>query len=265
MKEQNSICILVAMGAEAAPIIDRFGASRVDRDDRIAPLEFYVAGLPGGTNLVIATSGKDRRTGVDNVGPQAATLNSYHCAAQGVDLIINAGTAGGLPEKGAGIGDVYLGYPSVSYHDRRIPLPDFEEYGRGCIPTPELSDIARELGFKTGKISTGSSLDHTDIDLETINRHGAVIKDMEAAAIAWVCEIYRVPLIVLKSITDLVGAEANTPEQFVENLGAATENMTEAVVQLVAHLTRIESSKATWPALGLANVEAKHAGGFPTP
>lgn len=44
--------------------------------------------------------------------------------------MINAGTAGGYKSKGAAIGDVFIG-SHIRHHDRRIPIPGFQEYGIG--------------------------------------------------------------------------------------------------------------------------------------
>ena len=60
-----------------------------------------------------------------------AAISAYAVLTQlEPDLIINAGTAGGFKKHGAQIGDVFLG-TGIKFHDRRIPIPGFVEYGRG--------------------------------------------------------------------------------------------------------------------------------------
>lgn len=59
------------------------------------------------------------------------------------DLVINAGTAGGFAAKGAGIGDVFVS-SVIRNHDRRIPLPGYDQYGVGeyhSVPTVALREV----------------------------------------------------------------------------------------------------------------------------
>eukprot|EP00955_Chlamydomonas_euryale_P083324 363838-Chlamydomonas_euryale.AAC.4 len=60
------------------------------------------------------------------------------------------------------------------------------------------------LGFKAGVISSGNSLDYTDKDMAIMLEHGVAVKEMEAAAIAWVCDLYHKPLLCVKAVTDIV-------------------------------------------------------------
>ena len=46
-----------------------------------------------------------------------------------------------------------------------------------------------------GTVSTGDSLDSQPSDLDFMNSVTAVAKDMEAAAVAWVCALKEVPLL----------------------------------------------------------------------
>ncbi len=58
------------------------------------------------------------------------------------DLIINAGTAGGFQQNGSDVGDVYLCTGAV-FHDHRVPLLSYRDYGRGFYPTLRTSTIQR--------------------------------------------------------------------------------------------------------------------------
>jgi hypothetical protein len=64
--------------------------------------------------------------------------------------------------------------------------------------------IQAALGLKLGVVSSGNSLDYTDRCMEIMGQHQAAVKEMEAAAIAWVCELFGTPLLCIKSITDIV-------------------------------------------------------------
>ncbi len=51
----------------------------------------------------------------------------------------------------------------------------------------------------------GNSLDYTDKCLDIMTEHGAAVKEMEAAAIAWVAHLFSTPLICLKVRARWVG------------------------------------------------------------
>ena len=61
----------------------------------------------------------------------------------------------------------------------------------------------------------------------------AVVKDMEAASVAWVCERMSLPFAALKVVTDLVDGPEPTAAEFSRNLKAATATLAEAIVPLV--------------------------------
>ncbi len=54
---------------------------------------------------------------------------------------------------------------------------------------------------------------------------GAVVKEMEAAAVAWVCQQLALPFIALKSITDIVDGGEGTRGEFERNLDAAAQTL----------------------------------------
>jgi 5'-methylthioadenosine nucleosidase len=78
------------------------------------------------------------------VGTVAAAVNT-HIGLSRIhpDILINAGTAGGFRRKGAEIGDVFI-TTNIRHHDRRIPIPGFEEFSRGhysSTTTPNLISV----------------------------------------------------------------------------------------------------------------------------
>jgi 5'-methylthioadenosine nucleosidase len=78
------------------------------------------------------------------------------------DLVINAGTAGGFKAKGAAIGDVFVSSRTLN-HDRRIPLPGFQEFGIGCHDAYPTVKLRAALGYKHGAVTTSNSLDFTTV------------------------------------------------------------------------------------------------------
>ena len=163
----------------------------------------------------------------------AAGVSAYaSIAAFKPDLVISAGTAGGFSELGAKIGDVYLSTKCV-FHGRRIPhsvqpsrdgcRSTLEEYGFGHFRSPPLGHLAAAAGVKQGVVSSSDSLDCSAMDLQLLRSEGAVVKEMEAAAVAWVCQQLSVPFIALKSVTDIVDGDRRTEQEFYANLERASE------------------------------------------
>ena len=58
-----------------------------------------------------------------------------------------------------------------------------------------------------------------------VNSEGAVVKEMEAASIAWVCQQFSLPFVGLKAVTDIIDGGRATTEEFLENLELASNNL----------------------------------------
>ncbi len=228
------------MEAEAAPFIEHLSLKPND--------SFFNSKLPfkafQGThescNLTVITNGKDDvyTTGVDNVGTTPAALATYLTLEKldtdetPVDLVINAGTCGGFSRKGAEIGDVFL-TTAVANHDRRIQIPGFTEYGIGKIDSTGVGNLAQTINAKLGLCTTGNSLDAHDQDHHHMSENDASVKDMEAAAIAWSCELHKTPHFGVKVVTDIVDGDKPTQEEFLANLGTAAKSLQEALPKVV--------------------------------
>ena len=231
------IAIIMAMRGEAAPFLESLDLHREEQLFRAGvPFEVYQGNLKT-IRLSLVLSGIDHDNQVDNVATVPAALMTYLAIEKfAPDLVLNAGTAGGLAGAGCAIGEVYLGSGRFCFHDRRIPLPGFDRYGMGLYPAGDISGIARDLKLKTGTISTGNSLDLLAEDLQIIRENEAIIKDMEAAAIAWVCRILSVPMLAVKAITDLIDEETPTETQFMANFTLACGNLHNRTVDILRYL-----------------------------
>ena len=252
----RTILVLMAMEQEAAPFIARHGLLPLDAAN--LPWPNTVAfrafrGRLGDATVILVWAGKSARFGGNAVGTVPSTISSYAAVlAFTPDLVISAGTAGGFSGcgggSGAAVGDVYLSTKCV-FHDRRIPdalsRDGLEEYGFQHLRSPSLGALARAAGLKRGVVSTSDSLDCTARDRELMVAEGASVKEMEAAAIAWVCkQLGDVPFVALKAITDIVdresqvsgGEHASGEAEFYANLqlaSVALQQKLTAVVELV--------------------------------
>lgn len=222
-----TIAVQFAMLGEARPFLAR--GFREVKDDSAYGFHFYER-----DDVVVGVAGVHVRFGVDRIGSvPAALLTDALLRRYRPAKLINAGTAGGFQAKGAQVGDVYLGAEVSVFHDRRIPLGAFEAMGRGHFPVECDVALAQRLGLKVGIVSTGDSLDCTAEDLTQLRALDASVKEMEAAAIAWVCEHHRVPLVLLKALTDLVDHPSSTAAQFVTHYALAVDRLTDALTRLL--------------------------------
>lgn len=233
----RKVCLLFAMQEEAAPVIKALDLRAApDMHDSALPFVTY-SGAHGRLQLCVTVSGHDDRFAVDNIGPVAATLMSYttidHFAP---DIVISAGTAGGFAERGADIGTVYLSDDRFVFHDRVVPLPGFEQSAIGHYPAHNVRRMARDLGLPTGIVSSGSSLQKHPRDVQVIEEFGAVAKEMEAAAAAWVCMLKGVPFVALKSITNLLDRPGESEAHFVENLALASESLQAQLLRVLEYI-----------------------------
>lgn len=232
----SKLCLLVAMPAEAKPLIQHF--SLVQQDGyfgKLPPLAY--TGHYRNIDILVVVNGQDPQHKVDLVGTQPATLAAQVAIERfNPDLIINAGTAGAFARNGSRIGDVYLSHQHFVFHDRRIPIPGWDTYGFGRYPSYDTTTLAKALGYKQGIVTTGNSLDMPAVDEQTITQIGGEVKDMEAAALAWVASLHGVPFFSVKSITDLMDSEKTTQEEFLENLHAASEALKDACFAIIDYI-----------------------------
>lgn len=227
------ICFIIAMKAEAKPLIQHFNLLEMAGCFGQLPIKAYRSTYKNNT-ITLILNGKDSNTGLDYIGCEAATLTTHLAISRfSPDIIINAGTAGGFISKGAAIGDIYLSHKYIVFHDRRVAIPGWEEMGTGYFPTINTDLLAQRSGYKQGVCTTGSSLDLIPADLVEMEKTGGSVKDMEAAAIAWVASLYQTPMFCVKAITDLVDSGHPTPFEFQKNIKLATENLRDACFKII--------------------------------
>ena len=234
------VAVLFAMDAEARPLIDALGltldADAFARVGGDVPMRVHSGTLKSGARVDVVCAGSCARHNVCNVGTVGAALSTYEtCATLRPDVIVNAGTAGGFAKRGGEVGDVYVA-TKFKNHDRRIPIPGYDKYGVGeydAWPTPRLIEA---LGCKTGVVCTGNSLDATETCRALLDEFECSVKEMEAAAIAHVAHLFNVPVIAVKTITDIVDGPQATEEEFLRNLSSAADALRDVVPRVVEFL-----------------------------
>lgn len=235
----------MAMEAEAGLVRAALGAEPISLPGWASALPPRLSVAPAGVghpNVVLAVNGDDPITGVPCIGTTAAALTTHVLlnaeAVPRPELVLTVGTAGGWRRHDTSVGDTFFAWPHFSCHDRRIDLPGFQAFGDGDLAAADLRSHAEELGCRLGVVTTGDSLDESPTDRARILANNGVAKDMEAAAVAWVCHLHGVPVGGVKTITDLVDDEASTAEQFMANLEVASAALTRTTMALLARLVR---------------------------
>ena len=234
----ESILIMIAMEAEAKPLLEKLSLQKEQMSHPWAPFDLY-SGMHMETKISVCVNGKAANSGgVDNVGTTPAAVATFLMITElKPTLVINAGTAGGFKSKGAAIGDAFVA-TMCRHHDRRITIPGWDDYARGHHELHEVPNLIKALGFKQGVVTTGNSLDAHDVDREIMAKNDASVKDMEAAAIAWVTEQSGTPFLALKVVTDIVDGEQPTHEEFMENLGTAAKSLEKNLLLTVEYIVK---------------------------
>lgn len=232
------LCFLLAMQSEAEPLLQALSATpKTAAWPNWLPFRlFHSAFAEHDIHLII--SGEDKRFNVDNIGLEAASLMTY-LALENLqpDLLISAGTCGGFATKGAQIGTVYLA-DTFLFHDRHVPLPGFADSSISHTNTYDVSTLAEALSLPITTVSSGSSLLKQDSDLAVMARFDVGAKEMEAAAIAWVCQLASQPMLALKSVTNLLDEQGSSEQQFVRHFSLAVQRLTHEALRLLEVLPK---------------------------
>lgn len=243
-----TIVYIIAMEAEARPFISHFGVEEAKGFFEPLPCKLFSADLDPsdmraphgpGDKLYVVLNG--RQHGTDLVGCEAACVATMAAIQKlNPDLVVNSGTCGAFQSNGAEIAQVYLGNGAM-FHDRRVPGDDaWGTQALGNYPVWDgTAEIARRLSLPMGKVTTGSSLDMQPCDREIIMANDGALKDMEGAAVAFVCSLYDVPVLFVKSVTDLCDNGAETYEEFSQNLARASEELNKANVRIIEEIRNL--------------------------
>ena len=193
----------------------------------------------GDLEVAVGFAGNCPIHGVDRIGTVPAALGAQSLVRRfEPDLLINAGTCGGFKERGAKIGSIYVGSRAFLFHDHRIPLAGFREFGIGRIPARRPDWVLEVLGAEPGVVSTGDSFTPTDEELAFFEQEGVHAKDMEAAAIARLAADLDLPFLAIKAVTDLVDDPEPEHEAFERNLARVSSLLQSRLGSFLAHIQR---------------------------
>ena len=232
------ICYIIALHAEAAPLIKYFNLKLVD--DVFSPLPCKLYQNPDIPGLSVVLTGSDRER--DLIGCEAASVTTM-AAIQRLqpELVISSGTCGGFKCFGGVVGRVYIGSGAI-FHDRRVPgdnawgtqsIGDYPLWEGSKKFYEQLMEEGMNVGYE--KVSTGSSFSLTDEDMEVIRQQGGRLIDMEGAAVAFVCSLYHVPVMMVKVISNLCDEDDGDIQSFLDNLQTVSNNLLEVNKRVIGY------------------------------
>ena len=160
-----------------------------------------------------------------------------------VDMVINAGVAGGI-DPGIKIFDTVVS-TEVAYHDvskgiltHFHPWMDSEWFfaDDDLLETSKtaLKDMRTDGQIYWGRMVTGEAFIEDDGRQEIIDRYNPMSVDMETGSIAHVCYVNEIPFIAIRSITDT--ADHSGEEFFEKNCVKAAEIARDVTVKFIEAL-----------------------------
>lgn len=228
------IAIIGAMEEEVSLLRDHIEGRK---QEIIAGCE-YTTGLMHGAEVTLL------RSGIGKVNAAMSTtilLEKYK-----PDCIINTGSAGGL-NPSLNVGDIVIS-SEVRHHDVDVTAFGYE-YGQvPQLPAAFFADekliaIAEaaakeinEIQVVKGLIATGDSFMNDPAKVEWIQTKFNDLQavEMEAAAIAQTAYQFKVPFVIIRSLSDIAGKESNI--SFDQYLDKAARHSAHLVMKMVASL-----------------------------
>ncbi|WP_019415531.1 5'-methylthioadenosine/S-adenosylhomocysteine nucleosidase [Paenisporosarcina sp. TG20] len=199
----------------------------------------YTEGVYAGHDIVLLKSG------IGKVNAAMSTSILLHHFKP--DAVINTGSAGGFDAE-LEVGAIVIS-DEVRHHDVDVTAFGYEMGQVPQLPAAFISDaklrkIAEEaveelgqLQFATGLIATGDSFMSDPERVNSVRMYFPHMKaaEMEAAAVAQVCYQFKVPFVVIRSLSDIAGKESSI--SFEEFLPTAAKHSTEIVLKVISKLT----------------------------
>ena len=164
----------------------------------------------------------------------AAASAQYAIDRWSPNLVVNLGTCGGF-ESGVEKDTIVLVERTVVY-DIVEQMLNAEEAIRDYTTEIDLSWLSEPYPhpvLRTVLVSADRDLVAEDISVLK-SKYGAVAGDWESGAIAWVANRNKVRCLILRGVTDLVGAEGG--EAYEGNVQIYVENTERIMNDLVLHL-----------------------------
>ena len=228
MSPMKRIAVVVAMDKEFSLLEDLLQ----DKKDGALSGFRLATGRVADKEVVLMKSGIGKVAAATGIN-----LIKYEYAPQ---ALINSGVAGGM-DRSLEVGDVVAGDYCV-YHDVDCGMGN--EYGQvqgfpaRYAADPGLLQAVRHENVRQGLICTGDQFIQDPVQLESIRKHfpEVLAVDMESAAMAQVCRIWRIPFLSLRVISDTPGKKAGNMSQYNDFWTMAPKKNFELLKNLLTEL-----------------------------
>lgn len=220
------IGILCATPRELAPLLERLENHTCET---FLMREFHSGRLCGLETLLV----------IGGVGKVNAAMTAQALITRfGVQAVLFTGLAGGLDDR-LSVGDVVIG-TEILYHDFDMELMNNNQFPG--LPTdffssdPHLTKLCRGLGENLyfGRIISGEVFVQGALRDDLIRRFSPLCVDMESAAVCQLCWFYRVPVLIIRALSDFSDADAGT--QYEQNAARSSVSALSVVLRVVERL-----------------------------
>lgn len=229
------IAIIGAMEEEVSLLRDH-----IENKDQMSVAGYeFTSGKMTGADVVLL------RSGIGKVNAAMSTTILFEKFKP--DVVINTGSAGGFNPK-LNVGDVVIS-TEVRHHDVDVTAFGYE-YGQvPQLPAAFVADeklvslaenAAKELNdiqVVKGLIATGDSFmeDPNRVAFVRAKFNNLQAVEMEAAAIAQVAHQFKIPFVIIRSLSDIAGKQSEVSfEQFLDKAAVNSANL---VMKIVKALT----------------------------
>ncbi len=184
------------------------------------------------------------KSGIGKVNAaMSTTLLNYHFST---DIVINIGSAGGFDDQ-LNIGDIVIGseirnydvdVTAFGYEYGQVPkMPAYFQSDKKLMTIAQnCADNFTAHKIVKGLIISGDSFMNNLLQINAIKEkfNRILAAEMEASAIAQVCYLFKVPFIIIRSISDSVGSDAHITHDL--NLELASHNSSTLVLYMLDKL-----------------------------
>ena len=241
------IGIIGAMEKEVSLLCETMGKFTTEK---VGPFEFH-SGKIEGKDVIILQCGIGK---VNAAVGCALLIQKYN-----LSCVINTGSAGGINKLQSNNEKLNFGDAVIStglvYHD--VDVTAFN-YAPGQLPgQPQIFTVEEKLiklaedavdelkrekilpdsfNHRRGLIGSGDIFMHEPERIKAVQKlfPDLAAVEMEGAAIAHCCKLFSVPVLVIRALSDIAGAES--PMSFDEFLPIASKNSAEIVMRIVRGL-----------------------------
>ncbi|MEG1389652.1 MAG: 5'-methylthioadenosine/adenosylhomocysteine nucleosidase [Angelakisella sp.] len=157
------------------------------------------------------------------------------CERFGIERLIFTGVAGGLCDS-LKVGDIVIG-TTLLYHDIAMSFVSnemFDTPNSGFYSDNDMVELCRKMGggLRFGTIITGDQFITGAQRDRLVEEFHPLCVDMESAAVAQVCWFYKLPLLIIRCISDFADDDAeDTFESNAEATGLSALAVMEKVIQ----------------------------------